>query len=479
MQNALPPLPTEAFAHWAAAAAPVWSAASRNSARDALIDTLGCMIAGAQEASPCAVLRAVSTWGEGPCTVIGHERTLPAPWAAMANGTTAHALDFDDNHDPSKTHPSAVLLPAVFALAEPLALSGARLIDAYLVGMQVLTKIGQGMNPFHRSRGWHATATIGALGAAAAAGRTLDLAPAAMRDALSLAASMAGGSMAQFGSMAKSWHAGLAASHGVQAASLAAAGLSGAAEVLDGPHGLAQLTIGPDLESLRARTDLAGEHGQTLRFETADVGTPSALETYGIKVKRFPNCGSVHRALDGLLELRETHGLTPENVERIEVSAPKAHLANLPFERPRNVREARFSLEYCLAVGLLTGGNALADFTEAAIARPALPPIMARVFRVSLEGLESANPTRVTVTMANGHQVSTAVHMPAGSKDKPLTPGQLRAKFLDCSAPVIGATEAAELYERLMDVERIGNIQKLLQSLRGGRRNDARLRTAG
>lgn len=472
------PQPTEAFAHWAATTSAIWSAAARDLARDAVIDTFGCMIAGAQEASPEAVMRAVTAWGEGPCTVIGRTAALPAPWAAMANGTAAHALDFDDNHDPSKTHPSAVLLPAILAVAEPRDLGGMAVIDAYLVGLQILTKVGQGMNPFHRSRGWHATATIGALGAAAAAGRVLGLSSVAMRDALSLAASMAGGSMAQFGSMAKSWHAGLAASHGVQAAALAAAGLAAAPEALEGPHGLAQLTIGPDLAELRARTDLSGEHGQTLRFDPQDVGTPPALETYGLKVKRFPNCGSVHRALDGLLELREAHGLTPDNVARIDVAAPKAHLANLPFTRPRDVREARFSLEYCLAVGLLSGGNTLADFTAEALNRSALQPIMEKVSRIAIDGLESANPTRVTVTMTNGTQVSTAVHMPAGSKNKPLTTGQLRAKFLDCSAPVLGNTTATAVYERLQDLSRLASLTPLLADLRTGR-GGARLRSAG
>jgi 2-methylcitrate dehydratase PrpD len=470
--------PTEAFADWAATVPSAWSPAARDLARDAAIDTFGCMIAGATEASPDSVMRAVALWGEGPCTVIGRPTALPAPWAAMVNGTAAHALDFDDNHDPSKTHPSAVLLPAILAVAEPRGLSGAAVIDSYLVGLQILTKVGQGMNPFHRSRGWHATATIGALGAAAASGRVLGLSRRAMRDALSLAASMAGGSMVQFGSMAKSWHAGLAASHGVQAASLAAAGLAAAPEALEGPHGLAQLTIGPDLADLRARTDLAGEHGQTLRFDPQHVGTPPALETYGLKVKRFPNCGSVHRALDGLLELRETHGLTPDNVARIDVAAPKAHLANLPFTRPNNVREARFSLEYCLAAGLVSGGNTLADFTEEAIGRSVLQPIIAKIFRIAIDGLESANPTRVTITMTNGAQISTAIHMPAGSKNKPLTTGQLRAKFLDCSTPSLGSAAAAAVYDRLLDLNGLANLASLLQDLRTGRAG-ARLRSAG
>jgi 2-methylcitrate dehydratase PrpD len=264
----------------------------------------------------------------------------------------------------------------------------------------------------------------------------------------------------------------------VQAAALAAAGLGAATEVLDGPHGLGRLMVGPDLDELRARTDLSGEHGQTLRFDAENVGEPPALETYGLKVKRFPNCGSVHRALDGLLELREAHGLSPHNVARIDVFAPRAHLANLPFSRPTNAREARFSLEYCLAIGLLSGANTLNDFTDEAVARSGLEAMMARIHRHALEGLESANPTRVTVTMNGGQQMSTVVYMPAGSKANPLTTEQLRDKFLDCAGRAIEKDRAGALYERLVRIENVTQLSALLKDLRRGARPH-RLRTAG
>src|SRR5690606_852739 len=137
------------------------------------------------------------------------------PWAALVNGAAAHALDFDDNFDPAKAHASAVLVPAILALAEGRAgeppISGFAMLDAYIVGLQIMGRTGQGVNPYHRDRGWHATATLGAIGAAAACARLLRLSAGQAAHALSLATSMASGSMAQFGTMAKPLHAGLAA----------------------------------------------------------------------------------------------------------------------------------------------------------------------------------------------------------------------------------------------------------------------------
>jgi len=163
----------------------------------------------------------VRPWGDGPCTVMGSEVRLAAPWAALANGTAAHALDFDDNFDPAKAHASAVLVPAILALAEQERASGRACLDAYIAGLQIMGRVGQGVNPAHRNRGWHATGTVGAIGAAAACARLLRLPEREAAFALSIATSLAGGFMAQFGTMTKPVHAGFAAQAGVMAAASA------------------------------------------------------------------------------------------------------------------------------------------------------------------------------------------------------------------------------------------------------------------
>src|SRR5690606_570811 len=163
------------------------------------------------------------------------------PWAALVNGTAAHALDFDDNFDPAKAHATAVLAPAILALAEQEDASGAACLDAYIAGLQILGRVGQGLNPYHRNRGWHATATVGAVGAAAACARLLGLDARQAAYALSISTSMSAGFMSQFGTMTKPIHAGLAAKAGVIAASVAKNGIDAGMGTLDGRTGMQRL----------------------------------------------------------------------------------------------------------------------------------------------------------------------------------------------------------------------------------------------
>src|SRR5688500_10766001 len=299
--------PVLAYGSWLAETPADWPQAAGESATRQFIDVIAVTIPGAVEPVTPRVFATVKDWGAGPATVIGFGARLAAPWAALVNGTAAHALDFDDNFDPAKAHATAVLAPAILALAEQEGASGRACLDAYIAGLQILGRVGQGVNPVHRNRGWHATATVGAIGAAAACARLLGLDAEKAGAAVSIATSMAGGFMSQFGTMTKAMHAGLAAKSGVMAAGLARSGVTAGIETLDGPTGMNRLMVGPDYEQLRDGLKHV-EHGQTLRFETEAIGAPLLILENGFRVKRFPNCGSAHRALDGLLALRERHG---------------------------------------------------------------------------------------------------------------------------------------------------------------------------
>src|SRR6187551_1475489 len=294
--------PVTAFGRWLAETPRGWPEAALESAHRQFIDVIAVAIPGAGEPATLRVLETVAQWGEGPASAIGAGIGLAAPWAALVNGTAAHALDFDDNFDPAKAHATAVLVPAILALAEQEGASGRACLDAYIAGLQILGRVGQGVNPAHRNRGWHATATVGAIGAAAACARLLRLDAEKAAFAVSIATSMAAGFMSQFGTMTKPVHAGLAAKSGIIAASLARAGLDAGLDTLDGPHGMNRLMVGPDYEQLRD-TLTHVEHGQNLRFETDRIGEPLLILSSGFRVKRFPNCGSAHRAMDGVLDL--------------------------------------------------------------------------------------------------------------------------------------------------------------------------------
>lgn len=433
--------PLHAFALWAAETPTSWSTLALERAHAAIIDTVAVMIPGAKEEVAKTVYTLARKWGAGTCNAVGFKEQLSAPMAALVNGTIAHALDFDDNFDPAKAHASAVLVPALLAVADEIDASGEELLDAYIVGLQIIGLVGQGVNPYHRNRGWHATATVGAVGTAAGCARLLKLDAEKTAHAISLSTSLAGGFMSQFGTMTKPLHAGLAAAGAVQAAQFAEAGITAGSDALHGEKGMGTLMVGPDVEELRAIMADKDEHGQKVKFRTEDIGAPLHIEKYGLKVKRFPNCGSVHRALDGLLSLKLAHNIAAQNVERILVRAPASHLRNLMYERPTDPMEAKFSLEYNLAAGLLYGNVGLSDFEEASVDREDVTALLPLIERDYVEKLESEFPTEVHIHLKSGEKYHTAVDMPVGSSANPLSAAQLWDKFKACADQHVSADD--------------------------------------
>ncbi|WEK48320.1 MAG: MmgE/PrpD family protein [Candidatus Andeanibacterium colombiense] len=458
--------PVSAYGEWLARTPADWPEPAREAARAAFIDVVSVSVPGAVHPVTGKVFEAARHWGGGPSTVIGKGAKLAAPWAALVNGTAAHALDFDDNFDPAKAHASAVLVPAILALAEQQGSTGAECVDAYIVGLQILGRAGQGVNPYHRNRGWHATATMGAIGAAAACTRLLRLSAEQAAYALSISTSMAAGSMAQFGTDTKPLHAGLAANAGVMAASLARAGLTAGLGTFDGPTGINRLMVGPDYEVLRDNLETV-DHGQTMRFDTASVGEPLLILSNGLKLKRFPNCGSCHRAMDALLMLIEREGFTAGEVARIDVRAPLSHLNNLMYTDPRDAAQAKFSLEYALAVLLLTGTCTLADFEHEAWMRPGVRALYPLVHRHPVDLPEGRFPTEVEVTRKDGRSFSAAVAMPAGSIAAPFTAAQLWAKFDGCVGGTIAPGIASALRNALESLPDLSTIAPLMKPLEG------------
>jgi 2-methylcitrate dehydratase PrpD len=457
-------IPVLAYGTWLAEAPADWPEAAWQAAQRAFIDTIAVAVPGATEPATRKVFATVRHWGKGSSTAILQGARLPAPWAALVNGTAAHALDFDDNFDPAKAHASAVLVPAILALAEQEGAGGRACLDAYTAGLQILGRVGQGVNPVHRNRGWHATATVGAIGAAAASARLLRLDAQRAAFAVSLATSMAAGFMSQFGTMAKPLHAGLAAKSGILAASLARAGIDAGLATLDGPTGMNRLMVGPDYEQLRD-TLTHIEHGQNLRFETAAVGEPLLLLSSGLKLKRFPNCGSAHRAMDGLAALREAHGFAAGEIDAVHVRAPVSHFNNLMYTDPKDALQAKFSLEYALACLAVTGDCTLADFTDAAAVRPAIRALYPRIRRHPIDKAEGEFPTEVEVVLNDGRRFEAAMAWPVGSLALPFSEAQLWSKFAGCTGPVLPPARAAALRAALEALPDLADIAPLMAPL--------------
>jgi 2-methylcitrate dehydratase PrpD len=418
-------------------------------AKRALLDTIGCALVGSREEAA----RVVAGWlGEGggkpEAAVLGRRMRLSAPDVALANGTAAHALDFDDVSRPMRGHPSTVLVPALLALAEANGSSGREVLTAYVVGFEVCARVGRALGESHYARGWHATATAGTVGAAAAAARLLALDAERARNAVGIAASLASGVQANFGSMTKPLHAGWAARNGVTAARLAAGGLTSDAGALDG--------------FLRAASD-APDHSAL-----EGLGDPFEITASGIGVKRYPCCYATHRALDATVDLRYTHSLVPLEIEAVRVEVARGTLIPLRREPPTTGLEGKFSMEYCIAAALLDGPPGLAAFSDAAVQRPEARDLMARVTVVETdEPIEFpiGGRSEVVLTVRSGGEHRMTVDTPLGDPTRPLSWDDLAAKFRDCAAGVLPDEGIERAIAQLAELETMEDVRVLVEGL--------------
>ncbi len=370
-------------------------------ARGAILDCLGVMLAGSLEPS-ARILQAVSLaeGGSPLCTVVGAGRRTGAVWAALCNGTAAHALDFDDTNFLLLGHPSAPVLAATLAAGELALADGQALVHAFLLGFEVETTVAAVINPAHYDHGWHATCTLGTLGAAAAAARLLGLDTAQIRTA---------------------FHAGHAARSGVLAALLAREGWTASEQALEGPQGFFNvLGAGPR------------------RLEVLDtLGAPWKILSSGVAVKPYPSCACTHSIIDGALELRRAHGIRPADVAEVTVGVNALVPRILIHPDPRSGLEAKFSAEFSAAAALCEGRVGIATFRDDKTRDPAIRALMPRVrMRVDPDipgDLERHMWTRVTVLLRDGRSWSVGPREVPGHPSNPLTAEALREKFEECA----------------------------------------------
>ena len=445
----------ERLARFAMGATP--PSAARAAAATAFLDTAGVTLAGASEPAGRIVQDVVAGDGRGPCTVFGTALHVSAGNAAFANGTAAHALDFDDMCFVSLAHPSAPLVPAILAVAELAGASGAAALDAYVVGFEIETRLGRVMNPRHYERGWHCTSTLGTIGAAAAVSRLLGLDVSAAANALAIAASEASGLKENFGSMVKPLHAGLASRNGVLAAWLARAGMTATLQAFEGPQGF-----------LRA-FDSAGD---SLDDAIDDLGRRWEILDTGITVKLYPSCAGTHPTIDTVLDLRREHGFGGEDVERIDVDVDSITPTILIYPRPRSGLEAKFSMPFCAAAAALHGRVGIDTFEDAVLADADLESVIARVtMRVdpSFDGRAPAlTQARVRITLRDGRTLERFARGARGYPEHPPTGDDLSAKFLACAARALPDATARHALERLRRLETLEDVRSLTAALAAG-----------
>ena len=422
---------------------------ARERAATALKDTCGVMLAGAVEPAARMVQSMAADEGIGDCRIVGTPFKTSPELAALANGVAAHSLDYDDMCFVSLAHPSCALVPAILAAGELVHAKPTALLDAYVVGFELECRLGNVMNPRHyHQRGWHCTASIGTVGAAAAAARVLGLDAHTVQHALGIAASSACGLKENMGSMVKPLHAGMAARNGVMAARLAQRGFTSSPHAIDGPQGYLAV-----MDSESATLDVA----------VADLGIRWEMLETGVAVKLYPSCAATHPPLDALIDMKRRDGFTADQIQAIDVEVDSMTPRLLIHPNPTTGLEAKFSMPFCAAAAVVYPRVGIDTFDVDHIRNPAVQSLMPRVTLRANEAFDQAAPlsqARVTVRLHDGRVWSQAADGARGYPGR-LTDEELAMKFTGCATRTLSAPAATSAWAALTSVETITDVRGL------------------
>ena len=428
-----------------------------------LLDHLGVVANGAQTETAEAMRRyaALLPMSEGPrLPVIGTTGDAPAVTAALVNAVAGHCIEYDDTHSASSSHPGVVIIPTAIAAATMADADDETFVTGIIVGYEVMCRVGRAANPpSHYARHFHPTATVGTIGAAAAAGTIFGLDTERMVSALGIACDTAAGSM-QFivdGSWTKRLHPGVAVRSGIEAARLAQVGFLGTDDGIGGERGfLAGYSADP-------RPDLM----------MAEWGT-GPLEVNNTSIKAHTCCRYNQGSIDALIDLRRTNDLAAREVDTIELGVPTVAV-DIVVEpaaakrRPKTVVDAQFSLPYAAAAAIAHGRAGLAQYDEALLDDGDLVALMDRVRAVVDPELDRAYPEQwrawARVTTTDGRELFSDVPDPKGDPANPLTPSELRDKFDELAAPSYGLESRQAIVDAVERIGEPGSLADLLTTL--------------
>jgi 2-methylcitrate dehydratase PrpD len=424
--------------------------------RQLLLDQLGCQIAGVQmpwSKSIYDVVAALSATGTS--TVVGRTDRLAPDAAGFVNSAFGHSNESDDTHLKTPTHPGAVIIPAAVSVAEHVAASGQDLLDAIVVGYEVMLRISYAVSPYLIAQGHHPPPAVGPFGVAAAASRLLGLDQEQTVNALAIAGSHAAGlqEYTQTGGSVKRLHCAIPVQAGIRAALFAAAGVTGPPTVLEGERGFCKV-FAPQSHVERLVEGLGTRY---VLMETA--------------IKSYSCCHLIHAALDGLRGLRTRHEFKAGDVAHIRIAT---HLPSLVahvgvIKRPQDVLAAQFSMSFSVAM-LLNGYDCWWwDFERVDLQDTALLDLAERVDTVveDAEGDTFKTGLRVTVSLHDGSQLEVYVPRAIGEPELPLTDDQVRAKFRTLSEPVLGAERVAAVERAVTELADAPTVADLADAIAG------------
>jgi 2-methylcitrate dehydratase PrpD len=432
--------------------------------RKSILDGLGLALSGSVAKSGEYVRRHLDDIGAkgGTATVIGSDRKVAPRFAAFANGVGIHADDYDDTQLAVGkdrvygllTHPTAPALPSALAMGETLGRSGAEVMLAYHLGVEVECKIAEAINPRHYQTGFHATATCGTFASASAAGRLMGLDQETLTRALSIAGSQSAGLRENFGTMTKPFHAGRSSESGVAAAQFASYGWTATDKILEAPRGFFSAAGGG--------YDEGSIHGK--------LGNPWTFSEPGVSIKPHPSGSLTHPGMTRMLELIRDNDIKAEDVVRVRVGTNSNMPNALIHHRPTNELQAKFSMEFCMAILLIEGRAGLNEFTDEVVNRSDIKAMIEKVDFVVDDRAEEAGyhlmTTYIDIELKDGRTVSGHADFGKGSPANPMSYDEVAGKFLECAEFASwDSVRAKEVVSMVREFEKLSDVRGLMKLL--------------
>ena len=386
-------------------------------------------------------------FGQPQATLITRKRKIDVLNAALINGTASHFLDYDDVHMGMIGHPTVPVVPAALAVGEHRGISGKKLIEAIVTGIEVECRIGEAVNPEHYATGWHATATLGGFGACAAVAKIIGLNVDKIVSALGIAGTQAFGLQQSFGTMCKPFHAGKAASNGILAAVLAENGFAAPQQILEGQAGFGKAF--------------------SQKFDDSKIGNfGRPFEIEGVVYKRYASCYLTHAAVRCMLEMRERYHPTASKVDGIEVEASSTAVAVAGKPEPQTGLEGKFSLRYCVTLALMKGRAVESDFTDDSISEPAIKQMMSKVNVIPDESLAHTE-IDIKIVMNDGRQIKERLELTSKDAAVPISEWQptLEAKSSDLFKRAITSETTNKIINSIKKLDETDNIKNIIELL--------------
>jgi 2-methylcitrate dehydratase PrpD len=409
----------------------------RHEAVRSVLNWVGCALGGCRHETVDRALAALKQFsGPEQATVLGRGERLDIMHAALMNGMSSHVLDFDDTHLKTVIHPSGPVAAALLALAEFRPMTGAEFLHAFILGVEVSCRIGNAVYPSHYDVGWHITGTAGVFGAAAAVGRSLGLTAEQMTWALGIAATQSAGLREMFGTMCKPFHPGRAAQNGMAAAYLASQDFTSSERSIEAPRGFARV-----LAAERNLTAITARLGETWEV---------ALNTY----KPFA-CGIViHPTIDGCIQLRGEYGLTGDEIDGIELAVHPLVLELTGKKIPQTGLEGKFSVYHSAAIAIIYGEAGEGGYRDAVVLDPRIRALRDKVVAKPDTSIPE-DAAHIAIRLKDGRTIEKNIAHAIGSLARPMSDGDLEAKFRGLAGGLLSPAATAALISLCWSIERL------------------------